>query len=272
MARIMSFIMAVFIIVPAIAPAIGQGVIFLSGWRATFGLLLIMGVVSAIWFAIRQPETLAKTARRKFSIGNIWSGVVLFFKNRAAVGYTLAAGMVFGSFLGYLSSAQKIFQVTYETGSNFAIYFGVAALSLGAGSFLNSQLVMRLGMQFLTQRALIGVIVASGVFVIPVILTDGSPSFWMFMAWLLVTFFCVGILFGNLNSLAMEPLGDMAGLGAALVGAISTFISLPLGWGISEAFAGGVTPLVLGFVVFTIPALMMTNWAGNKSLLSLTYG
>lgn len=268
MARIMSFIMAVFIIVPAVAPAIGQGVIFVSGWRATFGLLLAMGIISWIWFAIRQPETLARDARRPFSMRNIGSGVVEISRNKAAVGYTVAAGLIFGPFLGYLSSAQKIFQVTYATGTYFALYFGCAAIAIGAASLLNSQLVMRLGMQFLTKRALWGVIGASTLFMIPVLLTDGVPPLWLFMIWLLVTFFCVGVLFGNLNALAMEPLGDMAGLGAAMVGAVSTFISLPLGWAISESFSGGVTPLVLGFACFSILAFIAVNWTGRKSVLT----
>ncbi len=265
MARIMSFIMAVFIIVPAIAPAIGQVVIYISGWRATFGLLLVMGITSAIWFAVRQPETLAKTARRQFSINSISTGVIVFFKNRSAIGYTIASGMVFGPFLGYLSSAQKVFQNIYGTGSYFALYFGIAAIALGAASLLNSMLVMRLGMQFLTLRALFGVIVVSALFMFPVLLSDSGPPLWAFMLWILATFFCMGILFGNLNALAMEPLGDMAGLGAALVGAISTFIALPIGWIVSDNISRDVSPLVLGFLIFSVVAFTFTLWARKKS-------
>jgi len=264
MARIMSFIMAVFIIVPAIAPAIGQVVIYASGWRATFGLLLIMGIISSIWFAIRQPETLAETARRQFSVSNISNGVVEFFKNRSTIGYTIASGLIFGPFLGYLSSAQKVFQNIYGTDSYFALYFGIAAIALGAASLLNSMLVMRLGMQFLTLRALLGVIVASALFMIPVLQAGSAPPFWAFMLWILVTFFCIGILFGNLNALAMEPLGDMAGLGAALVGAISTFIALPIGWAVSDSITSDVLPLVLGFLTFGFMAFLFTCWARKK--------
>ncbi len=265
MARIMSFIMAVFIIVPAIAPAIGQAVIYVSGWRATFGLLLIMGIVSSIWFAIRQPETLAKPMRREFSISNIRIGVASFFKNRSAVGYTIASGFVFGPFLGYLSSAQKIFQYIYDTGNYFALYFGIAAIALGAASLLNSQLVMRLGMQFLTLRAMFGVIITSALFMIIVMLSANDPPFWAFMIWLLITFFCMGILFGNLNALAMEPLGDMAGLGAALVGAISTFIALPIGWVVSDNISNGISALILGFLIFGFIAFVSTLWARKKA-------
>jgi DHA1 family bicyclomycin/chloramphenicol resistance-like MFS transporter len=270
MARIMSIIMAVFIIVPAVAPAIGQAVTFISGWRATFALLLVMGVISSIWFAARQPETLAIDARRELSLRNVWSGILEISKNRVVVGYTIAAGLIFGPFLGYLSSAQKIFQITYATGNYFALYFGIAAIAIGASSLLNSQLVMRLGMQFLTMCALLGAIVASTLFVVPVLLSDGVPPFWLFMVWLLITFFCVGILFGNLNALAMEPLGEMAGLGAAMVGAVSTFISLPLGWAISVNFFGGVTSLVLGFACCCTTALIFVIGSGRKSTFTET--
>jgi len=265
MARIMSFIMAVFIIVPAIAPAIGQAVIYISGWRATFGLLLIMGVISAVWFAIRQPETLTKPMRRELSINNIRNGVVNFFKNRSAIGYTIAAGLVFGPFLGYLSAAQKIFQHIYDTGNYFSLYFGIAAIALGTASLLNSQLVMRLGMQFLTLRAMIGVIIASALFMAIVVLSAYNPPFWAFMLWLLITFFCMGILFGNLNALAMEPLGDMAGLGAALIGAISTFIALPIGWVVSDNISSDISALIMGYLVFTSTAFGLTFWVRKRT-------
>ncbi|KAB7614778.1 multidrug effflux MFS transporter [Amylibacter sp. SFDW26] len=269
MARIMSFIMAVFIIVPAIAPAIGQGVIYISGWRATFVMLLAMAVISFLWFGLRQPETLPKAARREFSFKSVWSGVVEITKIRTAFGYAITTGFIFGPFLGYLGSAQAIFQETYGAGSYFALYFGMAALAIGSASLLNSALVMRFGMQFLTLCAILSGILISITFLCIVASMSGVPPLWAFMMWLIPTFFCVGILFGNLNALAMEPLGDMAGLGSAFVGATSTIISLPIGLMISDQFSGTVMPLVLGFAIFNIIALMMMNWSRSVPILTL---
>lgn len=249
MARIMSITMAVFILVPAIAPAIGQGIILLSDWRMTFVVLMAMAIVSLCWFGVRQPETLASAARRQFSLSNIAGGVAESVRYHAAVGYTLAAGCIFGAFLGYLSSAQQVFQTGFGVGEYFPLYFGAAALTIGAASVFNSKYVMQLGMRYLTWRAVLGMTFVSGVFLIPVFLFDGLPPLWVFMIWLLATFFCVGIMFGNFNALAMEPLGHMAGLGAALVGSVSTFMSLPLGWAIGAAFDGSALPLVMGFTV-----------------------
>jgi len=260
MAQIMSFVMAVFIIVPAIAPAIGQGVMMLSGWRMTFGLLIAMAIISFIWFAWRQPETLPENARREFSFAGVWSGIVEACHYRAAVGYTIAAGLIFGAFLGYLSSAQQIFQVSFKTGSFFPLYFGGAALAIGAASILNARLVMELGMRLLTRRALISTTVISTIMLVVFWQMDGLPPLWLFMIWLLANFFCMGILFGNLNALAMEPLGHIAGLGAALIGSVSTIIALPFGWGIGNSFTGDVLPLVGGFAILGGLALLVMWW------------
>ncbi len=261
MARIMSFVMAVFIIVPAIAPAIGQAVITFADWRATFALLLALGIVTCIWFALRQPETLPVGERRALSIKCIGSGIAEACSHRAVVGYTVAAGLIFGAFLGYLSSAQQIFQTSFDTGPLFVLYFGVAALAIGGGSVFNSYAVMRLGMRLLTWWALVFATVLSLGFLLPVIVMGGIPPLWLFMSWLLITFFCLGIIFGNLNALAMEPLGHMAGLGAALVGSLSTLISLPLGWAVGYGFDGGVVPLVAGFGVLGLTSLGPVIWA-----------
>ena len=260
MARIMSIVMAIFILVPAIAPAIGQGVMLVADWRAIFGLLLVMALIAFVWFASRQPETLMPDARRKFSLSNIAGGMREAFGYRAMTGYTIAAGIVFGAFLGYLSSAQQVFQITYDTGQWFAVYFGGAALAIGAASIFNSKRVMQFGMRHLTWHALVGLTVVSALFFPIVMASNGVPSIWLFMAWLLMAFFCMGILFGNFNALAMEPVGHMAGLGAAVVGSLSTFISLPLGWAVGNAFDGTVMALVGGFAVLGGLSLGVMWW------------
>jgi DHA1 family bicyclomycin/chloramphenicol resistance-like MFS transporter len=265
MARIMSIVMAIFILVPAIAPSIGEGVLLIADWRAIFGLLLVMAITATIWFAARQPETLAASERRKFSPGNILGGIKEACGYRAALGYTIASGIIFGAFLGYLSSAQQVFQTVYDTGKLFALYFGVAALAIGAASVFNSKVVMQLGMRFMTWRALIAVTSFSAGFLLVVWLFNGVPPLWLFMVWLLVAFFAVGILFGNFNALAMEPLGHMAGLGAAFVGSVSTFISLPMGWAIGYFFDNTVVPLIAGFAILGAISLIVMWWTERGS-------
>jgi len=260
MARIMSIVMAVFILIPTIAPAIGQGIIAISGWRSIFTVMMAMAIISVTWFSLRQPETLPQSARRKFSLTNIFSGIVEACSYRSAVGYTLASGLVFGAFIGYLSAAQQIFQISFETGSLFPLYFGCASLSIGAASVVNSKLVMRYGMRHLTMRALVTSTLISSAFLVPTIIMNGIPPFWLFMAWLIANFFCIGIMFGNFHALALEPLGHMAGLGAALVGSLSTIISLPLGWAVGYLFDGGATSLVGGFTLLGVASLLVMIW------------
>lgn len=265
MARIMSFVMAVFILVPAVAPAIGQVVIAQSGWRATFTLLLVIAAISWAWFGLRQPETLLPAHRRSFSLKGIFQGIGIICRIPAALGYTLCAGMIFGPFLAYLSLAQQIFQGSYDKGDGFALWFAVAALSIGAASILNSALVEKWGMRFLSNLALFWVMGASAIFMIAVILWGGLPPFTLFMIWIMSTFFGMGLLFGNLNALAMEPLGKMAGLGAAVVGALATAVAIPIGFVISNGYDGGVGTLVTGFGVAALVALLIGKWASGTS-------
>lgn len=255
MARIMSFIMSVFILVPALAPTIGQGLIAFAGWRSTFIFLLAQAVISLVWFAVRQPETLPEESRRVFSVSNIASGIKEAFANKTVLGYTIATGLIFGAFLGYLSIARQVFQEAYDTGPRFPLYFAIAALAIGGASLVNSFLVMRLGMRTLIMSAIITCTVSATLFLVPTYAMNGLPPFFLFMVWLIITFFCMGILFGNLNAIAMEPLGHMAGLGAAIIGSVSTIISIPLGWYIGHLFNGGITALVGGFAVLGLASL-----------------
>ena len=258
MARVMSIVMAAFIIVPIIAPMIGQGLIYVGGWRSTFLGLAVLAMVVSVWFALRQEETLAAAERRAFRPREILAGIAEILRTRVALGYTIATGLVYGMFVGYLGSAQQIFEVTFQVGDLFVVYFAIASASLGAASLLNASLVMRFGMQLLTWLALVGLTVLSfGFLLILPLCGGGVPSLPVFLVWQLSAFFCVGITFGNLNALALEPLGHMAGLGAAFIGSIATFISLPLAAIIGQRFDGTIYPLVSGFAALGFAACLV---------------
>lgn len=258
MARIMSMIMAVFVLVPAAAPALGQLLIALSGWRAIFLLLLAQALIVVAWLGIRQRETLRPDHRTAFSVANIVRGGLVVARSRVALGYTVTAGLCFGGLVGYLTSAQQIFQELYAVGDSFPAYFAVLALAIGTASALNSKLVVRLGMRRLSYGAVLGIAGPSSAFFLFAFAHDGKPALAAFMALLIVTFFCIGILFGNLNAMAMEPLGHVAGIGAAVVGAGSTVVSMSLGTLIGQLYNGTVLPLVGGFAALgTLSLLLM---------------
>lgn len=256
MARIMSFVMAVFILVPMIAPALGQAVLLVANWRMIFALLLTLSLIAVIWFGIRQPETLLPSQRTKLSLRRIAATVGEVLRDRCALGYTIASGLVFGAFLGYLNSAQQIFQSQFSLGTQFPLYFGALALSLGCASIFNAQLVMRFGMRLMSWRALQLMIVVSTGFLVFAWTAEGDPPLWTFMVWGSMTFFCLGIVFGNFNAMAIESLGHIAGVAAAVIGSLATTMSLLLGLLIGQAYGGTVLPLVGGFAILGMASLL----------------
>lgn len=261
MAQVMSFISVVFILAPIVAPSFGQAILLLADWRAIFVVLLLLALISLAWFALRQPETLPISRRAPLTAARIGRGLREVLANQAALGYTLMAGLIAGAFQGYLSSAQQIFQFQYGLGKLFPLIFAVNAVALGLASFTNGRLVMRYGMRALSRLALYALCLLSVGFVGVAWLLRGQPPLWLFMSFLLPTFFCVGLLFGNMNSLAMESLGHIAGLGAAVVGSVSTLLATPLGMAVGQAFNGTVTPLVTGFATLSLAALGLMRWA-----------
>jgi DHA1 family bicyclomycin/chloramphenicol resistance-like MFS transporter len=262
MARIMSLAMAVFIMVPVLAPAIGQGILLLAHWRAIFVMLLAVALVALAWFALRQPETLPPGRRTPFAVRAIVAAVRETCSHRAAFGYTVMAGLIFGSFVGYLISAPQIFLQEYQTGGGmFALYFGMLAASIGAASLINARLVMAWGMHLLCRIALIAISILSLAFFAWAWALAGKPPLWALMVHLSLTFFGVGILFGNFNAMALEPFGHIAGVASAVVGSLTTFLSLAIGTLIGRSFDGTVLPLIGGFAGLALAALAMMRWA-----------
>ena len=263
MARLMSFAMAVFIFVPTVAPALGQVILWVGGWRAIFTGFLLTAVVACAWLALRQPETLPVDRRRPLTPRAIGHAFLEIVRLRAALGCTIATGFVFAPFVAYLSSAPQIFQEAYRTGALFPVYFGALALGIGCASLVNGRLVMTYGMRPLVTTALASTTFASLAGFAIVAAWDGLPPLWLFMTYLMITFACVGLLFGNLNALAMEPLGHIAGVGASVVASISTFISVPLGGLVGQMFDGTMYALVGSFAIFSAGALVAMHWAGG---------
>ena len=254
MARIMSLVLGIFIIVPVIAPSVGQGLLWVGDWRLIFIALLAQGTIGLVWFAWRQPETLPEERRAPFSLKRIFTAFAEACTNPVTLGYTVAAGLVFGAFVGYLASTQQILGELYGLGAKFPLYFGANALAFGAASMLNARLVMKLGMRRLAGSGLGATTLLSLVFFIAILILDGHPPLWALMGYLLLTFFFVGVLFGNFNALAMEPMGHIAGTAAAVVGSLATIISSVLGWMLGHAYDGTVRPMIAGFAVLTLLA------------------
>ena len=261
MARVMSLVTAVFILVPIVAPALGQVMLDAFGWRSIFVVYLAMGLLTSVWFGVRQEETLPAGRRMPLSLPRLAGAAREVLTNRVAVSYTVAAGLVFGAFLGYLTSAQQILQEQYALGARFPFYFSTLAVAIGGASLANARLVMRYGMRALSQWSLWGIFAASVVFTGVAAAAAGHPPLWMLMVYLMASFFGIGLLFGNLSALAMQPLGAVAGTGSAVVGGLSMLISLTLGTGIGQIYNGTVLPLAGGFAVLSLCSIVAAWWA-----------
>jgi DHA1 family bicyclomycin/chloramphenicol resistance-like MFS transporter len=265
MARVMSFVSTVLLLIPMVAPTLGQAILLHAGWRSIFFSFVLMALITLIWFALRMPETLSPDKRTPFSLKRIIDTTFEIIKMRSAFGYTISIGLISGAFLGYLNSAQQIFQEQYALGERFPLYFALIALSIGIASFLNAHLVLRFGMRFLVRWSLIIILGLSTVALGIALKMTGQLPLWLLMTYLMSTFFSVGILFGNQNSLAMEPLGHLAGIGAAVVGSLSTLISLPLGTLIGQSYNGTAIPLIIGITILSGLSLVVVHWVRTNS-------
>ena len=258
MARIMSFVMAVFILVPALAPLLGQEVMLFWGWRSIFVSFTLFAMVAFIWMAIGQAET--NTRRRAFSLADLWHAVAAVFSNRQTMGFALVAGLNFAAFVVYLSSAEQIFREVFHVGNLFPLYFAIMALAIGAASFTNARLVMRLGMHTLITRALAALVGFSLLYSIILFARPEAESLWLFLTWGVLSFFSVGLVFGNVNALAMEPMGANAGIASAIIGAVSTVLAVAIGVPLGLLYNGSTLPLVGGFVILGLGCLLVVRF------------
>ncbi|MEE9326983.1 MAG: multidrug effflux MFS transporter [Cocleimonas sp.] len=258
MAEVMSLIMMIFMLVPTIAPLLGQTILLFSNWQGIFVMLGIYGLVALVWFAIRLPETLPPQQRVPFSFKQILSSIREVLSNKRAFMFTLAEGLSFGAILVYLSTAQQVFQEHFQLGERFPLYFGALALVMMLSSYVNSRLVEKLGMHWLVLRASLLLLIASCVYLIIIFLNDTPVPFWSFMLFASIAYFCFGILFGNMHSLAMEEVGHVAGVAASVIGSVSTFIAILIAAIIGSFYNDSITPIVLGFGILMLPIILIT--------------
>jgi DHA1 family bicyclomycin/chloramphenicol resistance-like MFS transporter len=247
----------IFIIVPAIAPALGQGILALSNWKSIFYVFILLGLLCYWLLYTKQKETLLESARIPFSIKNLKMGVVETLSNKYSRNYTIASGFTSGAFVGYLATSQQILQVQFNLGDQFSLYFGVLAIFIGLSSFVNSRLVLKHGLYKLSFNSLIALFSLSVIYLVSYLLFSISDSLNFFMLYLCSSFLFIGVLFGNLSTLAIEPLGHIAGVANSVISSIQTFISVIIGAVVGSLYTDNVLPLVLSFMFMSLFALII---------------
>ncbi len=255
MAKILSIVVMVFILVPVIAPTLGQFLINFYNWESIFYVNLIYGLLVILWFWKRQPETLEKEKRIKFTSHQFIDGAKEFVKHKDAVAFTLISGFVTGSFMVYLSTSQQIFQEQYNMADMFPYIFASLAISIGFATYLNSIFVVKYGMWRISYIATIAYAIISILYVL-LFWSGDNPSIGVLLGFFALQFFAVGFIFGNIRALAMQPLGHIAGIGAAINGFVSTVMAVPIANYIGSFVNHSVLPLFIGFSIFGILSLL----------------
>ncbi len=258
MAEVMSLAITIFMAAPILAPGFGQLVLFAAPWRGIFVVLLLYGVTLMAWTKWRLPETLSKEARKPLKAGPIASSYREFVTNRISIGYTMTSALCFGALFGYISASEQIFLEIFELGQNFALAFAAIAGALAAATLINARLVSRFGMRRLTHAALV-IFIISNLIHLFIVATVGE-TFFIFMMFMSVSFFALGLIGPNATAMAMEPMGHVAGSAAAANGFAGTTIAGFLGGAIGQFYDGTTTPIITGFACLGLGAFLIVLW------------
>jgi DHA1 family bicyclomycin/chloramphenicol resistance-like MFS transporter len=245
MARVMSLSFLVFLGVPILAPSLGQLILLVAPWEGIFAVLAFAGIALIVWAGIRLPETLHPEDRLPIDARRIVSAFRTVVTNRQAMGYTLAMAAVQGALFGFINSSQQIFFDVFKAPALFTTVFAVIAGGIAIASVVNARIVVKLGSRKISHTALIGFTLLAAIHAAVVI--SGHESIWTFAILQAMTMFCFGLLAGNFGSMAMEPMGHIAGTASSAQGFISTIIGSLTGFAIGQQFNGTVIPMTLGF-------------------------
>jgi MFS transporter, DHA1 family, multidrug resistance protein len=253
MASVMSLAMMVFVAVPVVAPSFGQAVLLLTQWRGIFVVLMLYGVLTLIWSALRMPETLPEAKRKSLAIGEVLRAYAQTITNRQTLGYALACGGVWGAMVSFVFSSQQVFTEIYHLGHYFPLAFAAAATGVAIAGFLNSRIVGRLGMRVISHGALVVYAVVAAVMLVAEQMQMLSLPLFMALATLMM--FAFGLMMANFTALAMEPHGNIAGTASSLYGSITTLLGIGIGIMIGQSYDGTLLPFSVGFFLCALTAL-----------------
>jgi len=265
MARLMSFVMMVFTAVPAIAPLLGQGIIALADWHAIFLAYIAFSGLTMLWLGLRQPETLDTSRRRPLRLVPLIAATRELLSHRIVLVSTVLQALTLGALFATLSSIQPIFEMVHDRAQSFPLWFALIAVASMSGSFLNSRIVMVLGMRRVVRGTYAAQLTLSLATLLLMPLLEGNLSFALQILWSIGLFAMMGLTAGNLNALAMEPVGHIAGLAASVISALATVGSVLLAIPVGLAFDGTPTPLLVGVALLIGTALVLSRLALGES-------
>ena len=263
MAKRLSLIFLVFMIVPIIAPTIGAGVAALAGWRAIFIVLAVMGLVMIAWLR-RLPETLEPADVRPLDWRTMVSGWATVTRHRRAAGYMIASGMMQGALYGYLNSSEQIIDEVFNAQSWFPLIFACVAVGIAIANFSNAAIVERFGARRVSQTAVFAFMASSIAQIIAAL--SGAETLWMFTVLMMVNVGLIGFIGSNFGSIAMEDFGHMAGVASSYQSFAKTLLAAVVGALIGQQYDGSTLPLAYAFLISAVVGLVLVFWAERGKL------
>ncbi|WP_282949038.1 MULTISPECIES: multidrug effflux MFS transporter [unclassified Sphingopyxis] len=263
MAKRLSMIFLVFMIVPAIAPTMGAGVAAVAGWRSIFIVLAVMGVVMILWLR-RLPETLHPDDVRPLDLKTMIAGWATVTRHRRAAGYMIASGMMQGALYGYLNSSEQIIADIFDARSWFPLVFACVALGIATANFSNAAIVERFGARRVSQSATFAFMATSIVQIL--VALSGAETLWMFTVLMMVNVGLIGFIGSNFGSIAMEDFGHMAGVASSYQSFAKTLLAATVGALIGQQYDGTTLPLAYAFLISGVVGLILVFWAERGKL------
>jgi DHA1 family bicyclomycin/chloramphenicol resistance-like MFS transporter len=260
MAKTLSYIMAVFIIVPMVAPTLGSIVLLVGNWRWVFAFFGIAGALLTAW-SLRLPESLPPARRIPLDLGSLLGAARFVVGSRFTMGLTLAQTAIFGFFASYLATSQLIISDIYGLADWFPFIFGALALAYGAATLYNASLIDRFGLRRVLRFATAGLVLASFAFAGVALLFAGEPPLGLYLAGIVAILLMHAWSSPNLNSAAMIPMGRVAGTAAAVIGAASTLGGAAIGATIDARYDGSITPMAIAAVIVSLAAYGLRRWS-----------
>ena len=263
MARLLSVIFLVFMVVPILAPSVGQMVLVVADWRAIFALLAVMGTGMALWVVLRLPETLDPADVQPMALRPMLGSWRAVATHRQALAYMLASSLAVGANFGFLNSAQQIISTSFGRGDIFAHLFACVAAGIAVANYSNARLVLRFGARRVSQVALLSFIILS---VVQWWMASAGETLTAFIIILTLNMGMIGFIGANFSSIAMQPFGHIAGTASSFQNSVRTFVSAGVGAVIGAAYDGTTGPLAQGYVVCGLAALALILWGESGRL------
>jgi DHA1 family bicyclomycin/chloramphenicol resistance-like MFS transporter len=264
LARVMSLTFVVFLMVPVLAPSLGQLVLLVAPWRYIFIVSSLFASVVWLWASLRLKETLHPEYRLTLTRTHVVAAVRLVLGNRASLCYTLALTAMFASIMAYVGMVAQIFADAFRRPALMPSMFALCAITMGIAAYLNSRFVERLGMRLISHTALLCFIGVAACHV--VVAAAGWEQLWTFVVFQAASMAFFSLAVSNFGAMAMEPIAAVAGIGASLQGFISTFGGGLLGAVVGLGFNGTTLPLAAGALSCGLLALVCVLFAEKGRL------